>query len=141
GRYLVQQPANQTLTTLASAVDLLIISAIALVWQGQQGLNSPYFVLYYPMLLAFAFVFQRRAAVAYTFVALAAYVVVCLLVDASSLGNPSDVKLLVMRLITLATVGVLGTFYWRIERDRRRAAAGGPGPGSEPGPRLKPAVG
>jgi hypothetical protein len=31
----------------------------------------------------------------------------------------------VLRLITLGAMGGLGTFYWRIQRDRRRAAAGG----------------
>jgi hypothetical protein len=32
------------------------------------------------------------------------------------------VKSLLLRLATMAAMGGLGTFYWRIQRDRRRAA-------------------
>ena len=38
-----------------------------------------------------------------------------------------DAETLVARLVTLAAVGSLGTYYWRIQQDRRRAAVEGTG--------------
>jgi hypothetical protein len=39
--------------------------------------------------------------------------------------NGADLKILVMRLITLAAVGGLSTFYWRMVRRRRYEAEDG----------------
>jgi hypothetical protein len=89
--------------------------------------------MYYPAVLAFAFVMPFRATVGYTFVALVAYAVACFLADtpggANLLSSNGDIQSLaveglVTRLITLGAVGVLGTYYWRIQRGRRRSAAG-----------------
>lgn len=129
GRYIVQKPANQTLLLVTSLLDIAIITAIVLLWpyQGQaQGmlnpLQNPFFVFYYPALVAVAFVFPRRMALILTLVALIAYTVVCLVVTQSQqlLGaDPESQKMLLQRLITMAAMGGLGTYYWRIMRDRR----------------------
>ena len=86
-------------------------------------LGSPFFVMYYPLVLAFAFVMRPNLTVAYTVVALAAYA------GASLLGNTGqfdidNLKTLVARLITIGAMGGLGTYYWRIQRDRLRRATG-----------------
>jgi hypothetical protein len=53
-----------------------------------------------------------------------AYMVACLITDFAVLNQSLVLETLVMRLITLASMGGLGTYYWRIQRDRRRASAG-----------------
>jgi len=125
GRYLMERPANRSLLVAISLIDVLIVTAIVTVWQGQVGLRSEFFVFYYPIVLAFAFVLPPRLTVVYTGLALIAYTIVCLLTGLWDAGLAGDAKLLIMRLITLASMGGLGTYYWRIQRQRRRLARGG----------------
>ena len=120
GRYLMEQPANRLLIYATSAIDVVIITAIVLIWHGQLGLNSPLFVLYFPVLLAFALVFRPRATAVYALLTLAAYIAACAV--SGTLYYETEAKILVMRLITLGAMGGLGTYYWRIQRARRRAA-------------------
>ncbi|MFQ5921593.1 MAG: hypothetical protein ACE5M4_02015 [Anaerolineales bacterium] len=132
GRYLMEKPINRTLTALVSLVDLAIITLIVLAWRGQTGLDSPFFIFYYPVLAAFAFVFSPRLTLFYTGLALLSYVGATF-VGAMFVSDPGffldaeDLKLLITRLITLAAMGGLGTYYWRIQRQRRRLA-GNPQP-------------
>jgi hypothetical protein len=126
GRQLAERPANPALITATCLLDLAVISVAVLFWPGQGGLPSPAFVLYYPVVLAFAFVMPPRLAVAYTISALIAYTGICLLADASFIADVGDVKALLVRLITLGAMGGLGAWYWRIQRDRRRRAVGEP---------------
>ncbi len=120
GRYLMEQPVNQTLLVILSFVDLFIITLIMVVWPGERGLDSFLFVLYYPILTAFAFVFQPRLTALYALVALGAYAFVCLAADLAILTSSASMELLVMRGITLAAMGGLGAYYWRIQRAQRR---------------------
>ena len=126
GRILMELPANQRLVMAASLVDLLLITGIVLTWD-ETGLMSPFFVLYYPVIFAFALVFLPRITAAWTTVALVAYAASCLIADSSFVGEPELLKQLVMRIITLSAMGGLGTYYWRIQRDRRRHVAAGRG--------------
>jgi len=122
GRSFLERPCNTLLITAASIVDAALISAIVLLWHGATGgtgLASPFFVLYYPVLLAFAFVLPRLLTVAYTAATAAVYAAICV-GDVTSL---TSAKVLVLRLTTMAAMGGLGTFYWRIQRDRRQQAA------------------
>ena len=123
GRYLTERPANRTLLGAVGAIDLLVITAIVTVWQTQVGLRSELFVFYYPIVLAFACVMAPRLSSAYTAAALAAYAGACLLLGDRFVGA-QDAKLLVMRLITLAAMGGLGAYYWRMQRGRRQAVRG-----------------
>ena len=127
GRYLAQRPANPVLITLASLMDIGVITAVVVVWSGQTGLVSPFFILYYPVLLAFAFVMPARSTAVYTVATLAAYVGAVLIVQLVPLDTASldvdEVKSLVVRLITLASMGGLGAYYWRIQRSRRGPAS------------------
>lgn len=123
GRYLMERPVNQRLLIGVSALDLLLISATISTWQAQTGLASPFFVLLYPIVLAFAFVFPPRLTALYTGGALLLYTTICLVPHGLLLTN-DELKLLLMRLITLASMGGLGTYYWRIQRRRRHTLAG-----------------
>ena len=125
GRYLSQRPANPLLITLASLMDIGVITAVVVVWSVQTGLVSPFFTLFYPVLLAFAFVMPARSTAVYTVATLAAYVGAVLIVQLgngdSAFLDVDEVKRLVVRLITLASMGGLGAYYWRIQRSRRPA--------------------
>ena len=125
GRYLAGRPANPVLITLASLMDIAVITVVVVVWSGQTGLVSPFFTLYYPALLAFAFVMPARSTAVYTVATLAAYVGAVMIVQLVVLDGASldvdEVKRLVVRLITLASMGGLGAYYWRIQRSRRPA--------------------
>lgn len=125
GRYIVERPANQALIMLASLLDLVAITALVLIYDPAGiGFESQLFVLYYPVLLAFAFVFPRGATLFYMLVTLAAYTLATWVRDPLLVADSARLEILVQRLTTLAAVGLLGTYYWRIQRDRRRAAAG-----------------
>ncbi len=121
GRYLVERPANQTLLMLTSVIDLIIITLIVLLWQPN-GLANQFFIFYYPIVLTVAFVFPRRISVGYMLLVLIAYAGVAFMVNTSLFAEISNQKTLVQRLIIMAAMGGVGTFYWRIQRDRRRIA-------------------
>jgi len=136
GRYFLEKPVNAPLIMLTSLLDLVIITLIVMFWPDERGLANPFFVFYYPLVLAFAFVMPRRIEAAYTVLAVAAYVGACFLAEAmfsfdetrSGLLelNSQNLETLVLRLIPLAAVGGLGNYYFRIQRRRRRPAMGGP---------------
>jgi hypothetical protein len=117
GRYLTERPSNRVQIGAASLLDLALITGLVAFWHDGSGLASPFLVFYYPVLLAFAFVMPRRLAIGYTALAVALYSAVSL----PQVGSPVDAKELLLRVATMAAMGGLGTFYWRIQRDRRRA--------------------
>jgi hypothetical protein len=120
GRTLMEKPANKQLLLLSGAIDLAIAGGIVAAW-GTPGLESELYVLYYPLLFAFALVFVPRMTIAYAIGALGSYLAICLLADPGILSDTGDAKSLVMRLITMGATAGLGTFYWRIQRARRNA--------------------
>ena len=126
GRYLLERPANRLLLTALGVLDLIIVTALVLGWKGQGGLQSELFIFYYPLVFAFALVFPPPITAAYTLVVLGMYTAVCGWVDPAFIWDVGKVETLVMRLVTLAAMGGLGTYYWRIQRTRRRAALGRP---------------
>lgn len=126
GRYLMEQPANRYLIGIAAALDLAIVSVIVLLGVlGKPGLNSQLFVLYYPVILGFGLVFRPRFTVIYTVATLVAYTLACVGYMSFNPADP-DLKALVLRLITLAAMAGLSTYYWRILRNRRRTAQATP---------------
>lgn len=122
GAYVVEKPQNRGVVSLVSLVDLAIVTLIVVFFQGKSGFGSPFFVFYYPLVLAFALVFPWRIAAVYTIATIAAYAAVC--VFTGTVDGMTDLKTLIMRAITLASTGALATYYWRIQRDRRREAFG-----------------
>lgn len=125
GRYVTGNPLNRTVVMVASAIDLILITAIVTFWPGQHGLHNQFFVLYLPVVFAFALVFTRRIEVVYTGLAMLAYALACIFTGTvpPDLGN--DDKTLVMRLIIIATMGFLGNYYFRIQRIRLAKASQG----------------
>jgi len=124
-RYLTGQPANLRLIVLTSAVDLVLVTLIILFGAGRSGASSPFFVLYYPLVLAFAFVVPRRLEIAYTAAAMALMTAAVLVLDPGVLADTTALKHLVLRLITLAACGGLANYYWRTLRARRHEAIQG----------------
>ena len=125
GRYVMGAPLNRLAVMVASVVDIVLITAIVVLWPGEHGLKNQFFVLYYPVVFAFALVFTRRIEAAYTVLAIVAYVVACVLTNTVPFDLSSDDKVLVMRVVVMAAMGFLGNYYFRIQRDRlARASAG-----------------
>ena len=73
GRYMTERPANPLLITVVGLIDIAIITVAVLVWPTGKGFFSSYFVLYYPVVLAFALVMPRKITVVFTVVAIAGY--------------------------------------------------------------------
>ena len=125
GRRLGERPANPRLIMLASVLDVAVITVVILTGLGAglgDGIHSPFFVAYYPVVLAFAFAMQPRTTVVYTVAVLAAYAGACVLADGTAvLSSSAELEKVAARLITLAAVGGLGTYFWRIQRRRRQA--------------------
>ena len=118
GRYVMGSPLNRTAVTVASVVDLILITAIVVLWPGSHGLHNQFFVLYFPVVFAFALVFTRKIEVVYTVLAILMYTAACVLTGTVPFDLSSDDKVLVMRVIVIAAMGFLGNYYFRIQRDR-----------------------
>jgi hypothetical protein len=123
GRYLIEKPINQTLLLALSIVDLLMVSLIVAVGPGGQGINNTLFIFYYPFLLAVAFVFRQTLTAVYTIFTLLAYAFLCLVATPELISQGPILETMIMRMITMAAVAGLGTYYWRIQRERRQALA------------------
>ena len=120
GRYMLERPANRVLLSIMSILDVVVVTLVVSAWGDQSGLNSPYFIFYFPVVLAFAFVFEPRQSIVFTLLASGAYFGVAIYLDAGILTNSLELEILVTRIIALASVGGLATYYWRIQRNRRR---------------------
>ncbi len=123
GRYVMGSPLNRTVVTAASIVDLALITAIVVFWPNAEGFRNQFYVLYFPVVFAFALVFTRRIEAVYTVLACTAYAGACLLTGTLNVADGSELKTLVMRLIVIASMGFLGNFYFRIQRDRLAKAS------------------
>jgi hypothetical protein len=128
GRRLAQNPANRGLIAISSMLDLALITTVIAIGPApaEAGLGSQFYVAYFPVIAAFGFVMPRRMTVVYTLVAMIAYVVTTLVVNTQILSGSDvswiDFEALVTRLIGMAAVGGLASFFWRVQRNRRRAA-------------------
>lgn len=114
---LRRRPTVEAVAYAASAGDLAVITLIVL---AQGGFNSPTYIFYYPAILVFAVAFPTAVTYAYTLATVGAYALVGL---SDALVGGSAQQVLITRVLTLVATGVCGNLYWRIERDRRRAAA------------------
>jgi hypothetical protein len=128
GRRLAQNPANRGLIAISSMLDLALITTVIAIGPApaEAGLGSQFYVAYFPVIAAFGFVMPRRMTVVYTLVAMIAYAVTTLVVNTQILSGSDvswiDFEALVTRLIGMAAVGGLASFFWRVQRNRRRAA-------------------
>lgn len=88
-----------------------------------EGFDNPSFLLYYPALLSFVLVFPGKWSFVYTAAVMAAYTASAVIGhDSFDRSSASDQKALVLRLLTLATVALMGNVVVRVERTRRMAA-------------------
>jgi hypothetical protein len=124
GRYLMEKPVNKMLLTVLSVVDILIISLLILFWPSARGIESEFYIFYYPLILAFSFVSLARNSIVYTVFALVLYTATCFFVSPATVLDMLWLERLTIRLITIAAMGVLGAYYWRIQRTRLRDATG-----------------
>jgi hypothetical protein len=115
---LMECPANSMLTLIASALDLALVGGLYLTWSGPSGLANPSFVLLSPLVFAVGLVFPPRPSWVYTAASLSLYAG---LIISSGLSGQGDLKMLVVRLVTLAAMGGLGSLYWRIVRRESRS--------------------
>jgi hypothetical protein len=128
GRRLAQNPANRGLIAISSMLDLALITTVIAIGpaSAEAGLGSQFYVAYFPVIAAFGFVMPRRMTVVYTLVAMIAYAVTTLVVNTQILSGSDvswiDFEALVTRLIGMAAVGGLASFFWWVQRNRRRAA-------------------
>ena len=125
GRYVTGSPLNRVAVTVASVVDLILITAIVVLWPGSHGLQNQFFVLYFPVVFAFALVFTRKIEAAFTVLAIVLYAGACVLTGTVPFDLGNDDKVLVMRVIVIAAMGFLGNYYFRIQRDRLASLAKG----------------
>jgi hypothetical protein len=121
GRFVMRKPANAILLTIATSVDFLFITLVIVLGAGgETGINNPFFVLYFPVMLAYSLVFPRRRALAMAIILIVVYLLICLFLPPGvSIAN-GDEKVLAVRVVMLLITALLGTMYWRIQRMRRR---------------------
>lgn len=126
GRYLASRPANGALIAMASAIDVALITGLMLLWMpafagtgSGSTLGGGLFVLYFPALVAFAFIMRPRISIAFTACVLGIYAFVAVMSDPAIVSSMAMIEALVARLITLAAVGILAAYFWRIQRRRR----------------------
>jgi len=128
GRRLANQPANRNLIAISSLLDIgLITTVVAIGTQNSSiGLDSQFYVAYFPVIAAFSFVMPRIASVVYTLIAMSAYAVVCLTVNSQVISDSGiqwgPMESVITRLIAMGAVGALASYFWRVQRDRRRVA-------------------
>jgi hypothetical protein len=121
GRFVMRQPANPILLTIATTIDFVFITLIILLGVGgQTGIDNPFFVLYFPVLLAYSLVFPRSRTLVVATILIVAYLLICLLLPPRVSIAEGQEKVLAVRVVMLLTTAMLGTMYWRIQRARRR---------------------
>ncbi len=119
GRYLANRPANGLLVAVASAIDIALITGLILLWPSNSAVGSGLFVLYFPALVAFAFIMRPRLSIGFTACVLGIYALAVVTSDPGILASMEAIETLVARLITLAAAGILAAYFWRVQRRRR----------------------
>ena len=133
GRRLARKPANRGLVAISSVLDLAVITAVIAIGPGDAGtgLGNQFYVAYFPVVAAFGFVMPRRFTVVYILIAMVAYAVTALLVNTQIMDvtqtnlqvDWGELEALVTRLIVIGAVGGLASFFWRVQRNRRRSGS------------------
>ena len=119
GRYLANRPANGPLVAIASAIDIALITGLILLWPSNSAVGNGLFVLYFPALVAFAFIMRPRISIGFTACVLGIYALAAVTSDPGILASMEAIETLVARMITLAAVGILAAYFWRVQRRRR----------------------
>ena len=121
GRFVMRQPANPILLTIATTIDFIFITLVIVLGAGgETGIDNPFFVLYFPVMLAYSLVFPRRRTLVMAILLIVVYFLICLLLPPRISIADGDEKVLAVRIVMLLVTALLGTMYWRIQRMRRR---------------------
>jgi len=108
---LIGRAVRPPLLYAASAADIAVITLI--VWT-KGGLSGAPFVFYFPALIAFALVFEVRVTAAFDVCLAALYTAVAL----PGAMTADGLQILTLRLIALAAVAVVSTYFLQVERNR-----------------------
>lgn len=127
-RYLMGQPVNKFLLLFANLIDVAIITLLVFFWNGKTGLESDFFILYYPILLAWALVFPPTVTIIFSLITLAVYAAACMFVNPQFVFTLTGFEILAARLVTLGAMAGLGTYYYRRQRDSLRVLTAKPMP-------------
>ena len=119
GRYLANRPATGPLVAIASAIDIALITGLILLWPSNSAVGSGLFVLYFPALVAFAFIMSPRISIGFTACVLGVYALAAVASDPGILASMEAIETLAARMITLAAAGILAAYFWRVQRRRR----------------------
>ena len=115
---LRRRPVLDTVAYGASAADIAIITLLIM---ANGGFGSDLYIFYFPAILAFSVAFPTTMTLMFAGGAMGAYAAVSLF--SMDVARDSDLQALATRLLMLAAVAVCGNMYWRIEGNRRQAAA------------------
>jgi hypothetical protein len=120
GRVLTGKPMRREVIVACCVLDVAVISLViaSASWRVDGGINNPFYIFYYPVILAFALVFPRRLTWPFTLGTIAAYLGVCFLSQPDVLLSDS-LEPAFARAMTMATAAFLGNMFWRIERQWR----------------------
>jgi hypothetical protein len=115
-RLLMGKPVPPMVAYAATGIDIAVISVLVI---ADGGLVSGLYVFYFPALLALSVAFRTEVTAVFAASAIGLYA----LVGSPGVVVAEDGAALVTRMLMLAAVAVCGNVYWRVERDRRKAAA------------------
>ena len=123
GRFLVGQPMRKEVVLAGCLVDVVIVSLVMVTtrWGAERGLDNPFYIFYYPVLLAFALVFPMRVTAIFAATVLASYGAILAMSTSGNLMDHNLLEPMVARLVTLASTAVLANMYWRIQRQWRHS--------------------
>ena len=123
GRFAIGAPLRKEVVLGACVMDALIISLVIITtrWGAAKGIDNPFYIFYYPVILGFALVFPWRLSFSFSALVIAVYAGIIFLDTPAFALDHATFEPVVARLITLATTAVLGSMYWRMERKWRRS--------------------
>ena len=121
GRFLTGKPMRREVVIGCSIVDVAVISLViaSASWGVDSGVKNPFLRLLLPRNSVLRARVSWRLAAVFTGTAIAAYLAICFVATPGLLLGASA-EATVARVITMATAAVLGTMFWRVERDWRR---------------------
>ena len=119
-RVMMNRPVGKGLVYAASIMDIAVISGLISLFGGFHAYS---FIFYYPAILAFSLVFPPAISFSFTGVVIFVYSLISFVVgDGLSIKTGEEERVLIARLVVMLAVAAIGTFFWRVERQRRKAA-------------------
>ena len=118
GRAIINKPVGPALVYAASVMDIAVISGLIALYSG---FHAYFFVFYYPAILAFSLVFRPTISLSFTAAVMFIYALLSVFVGDGVHTALQEERVLITRLVIMLAVSAIGTYFWRIERQRRTA--------------------